>query len=86
MTKKIRIYWRNQGSERRAYIDLRDLGGGRERARLIMEFPDSEVWVGLRVYRREIEYRVNGHTGSYPVHRFPDAIEEVVDFVRAKLR
>ena len=31
MTKKTsRIYWRDQGGVRRAYIDLRDLGGGRE--------------------------------------------------------
>ncbi len=56
------------------------------RARLSEEFPDSEVWVELRVYRREIEYRVNGHTGSCPVHRLPGAIEEIVDFVRAELR
>ncbi len=56
------------------------------RVRLSEEFPDSEVWVGLRPYRREIEYRVNGHTGSCPVHRFPAAIEEIVDFVRAELR
>ena len=30
MAKTSRIYWRDQGGERRAYIDLRDLGGGRE--------------------------------------------------------
>ena len=30
MAKKSRVYWRNQGGVRRAYIDLRDLGGGRE--------------------------------------------------------
>ena len=30
MAKKSRIYWRDQGGVRRAYIDLRDLGGGRE--------------------------------------------------------
>ena len=28
--KTSRIYWRDQGGVRRAYIDLRDLGGGRE--------------------------------------------------------
>ena len=56
------------------------------RTRLSQEFPDAEVWVGLRAYRREIEYRVNGHTGSCPVHRFPAAIEEIVDFVRGALR
>ena len=28
--QKGRIYWRDQGGEKRAYIDLRDLGGGRE--------------------------------------------------------
>ena len=27
---KSRIYWRNQGTERRAYGDFRDVGGGRE--------------------------------------------------------
>src|SRR5688572_8438906 len=25
-----RIYWRNRGGQRRAYVDLRDIGGGRE--------------------------------------------------------
>ena len=30
MTKKNRVYWRYQGGVKRAYIDLRDLGGGRE--------------------------------------------------------
>jgi len=28
--KKSRIYWRDQGTERRAYADFRDVGGGRE--------------------------------------------------------
>jgi len=28
--RKSRIYWRTQGGERRAYVDLRDLGEGRE--------------------------------------------------------
>lgn len=27
---KSRIYWRDQGGERRAYADFRDMGGGRE--------------------------------------------------------
>ena len=30
MARRNRIYWRDQGGEMRAYIDLRDLGGGRE--------------------------------------------------------
>lgn len=31
---KTRIYWREQGTERRAYADFRDMGGGREALKL----------------------------------------------------
>ncbi len=55
--------------------------------RLYEEFPESEVWVGTSRWKRHIKYRVGDYKGEpVSVHRFPDAIENIVDLVRAALR
>ncbi len=60
MTKKTsRIYWRDQGGVRRAYIDLRDLGGGREALKVKGEkrgTTDSDIAAELATRRvKELE-------------------------------
>ncbi len=53
--------------------------------RLRVEFPEHDVRVGASSYYRQIDYRVDDHIGGCSVQRFPGALEEVVDFVRAAL-
>ena len=56
------------------------------RARLREEFPESEVWVGLADYSRQIQYRVDDYRGICPVDKFPDAVKEIMDLVRIAVR
>ena len=53
--------------------------------RLREEFPEHDVWVGASDYYCQIDYFVDDHTGACSAQRFPGAIEEIVDFVRAEL-
>ena len=55
------------------------------RTRLVEEFPGHIVWAQASNYYFQVDYHVDDQAGGCSARRFPDAIEEIVDSVRAAL-